>query len=162
MNPILLDVIKVGFHGAAIVMAILTFRLLNKTLAMWGPDVASKAGGILGRLLKEVRIFMGLCLALFLIGVGAQIYTSAPHQTMANVMVTPSPWPEGLKQYEGFVLVSHDKAKVEIVEGFAQIQVGDKDNIRIGVERLVNKLGELSDYNKTLLPTHTPMGGFGQ
>lgn len=162
MNEALLDLIKVGFHGAAIAMAILTFRLLHKSLAMWGPDARANSGGILDRLLKEVRIFMGLCLALFLIGVAAQIYTPARHQAMANVMVTPSPWPEELKHYEGFVSVSHDTTKIKIVDGLAQIQVGDKDNIRFGIDRLVNKLVELNSYNKTLLPTHTPLGGFGQ
>ncbi|RON53957.1 hypothetical protein [Pseudomonas frederiksbergensis] len=162
MNAILLDVIKVGFHGAAIVMALLTARLLHQALNKWGPEVKNNAGGNLAKILKEVRVFMMLCFALFAIGVSAEFYTPSSHQAIANLMVTPSPWPEDLKPYEGYVTVSRDKLKVEIIDGFAQIEVGDKENIRIGVERLVNKLGELNADNKRLLPTRTPMRGFGE
>lgn len=157
MNPVLLDVIKVGFHGAAIAMAYLTYRLIHRAL-----DSDAKAGLNLDRVMGSVKLFMGLCVILFAIGVGAQFFTPTPRQNMAKVMVTPSPWPEQLKNYEGLVLISHEKKRVEVIEGFAEIQIYDKDNIRVGVERLVNVLADLSEKNKALLQRISPAGGFGE
>lgn len=154
MNPIVLDVIKVGFHGAAIAMAYLTYRLIHKTL-----DANSVSGVNLGRILGSVKLFMCLCVVLFTIGVGAQLFTPT---SQAKVMVTPSPWPEQLKSYENLVLISHGKNKVDVVEGFAEIEVYDKDNIRVGIERLVNVLADLSEKNRALLQRVSPVGGFGQ
>lgn len=157
MNPIVLDVIKVGFHGAAIAMAYLTYRLIHKAL-----DANAVPGVNLGGIMGSVKLFMCLCVVLFAIGVGAQIFTSTPHQTVAKVMVTPSPWPEQLKNYESLVLISHGKKKVDVVEGFAEIEGYEKDNIRVGIERLVNVLADLSEKNKALLQRVSPVGGFGQ
>ncbi|MFB4250443.1 MULTISPECIES: hypothetical protein [Pseudomonas] len=157
MNPILLDIIKIGFHGAAIAMAYLTYRLIHKAL-----ETNSKSDINLERIMNSVKFFMGLCVVLFVIGVGAQLFTPTPRQTMTKVMVTPSPWPEQLKTYEDFILISHEQKKINIIDGFAEIQVYDKDNIRVGAERLVNVLADLSEKNKSLLQRASPAGGFGQ
>ncbi|PBJ21593.1 hypothetical protein BSG18_30230 [Pseudomonas ogarae] len=157
MNPIVLDVIKVGFHGAAIAMAYLTYRLIHKAL-----DANAVSSSSLSRILGSVKLFMCLCVVLFIIGVGAQFFTPTQHQTMAKVMVTPSPWPEQLKSYEGLILISHEQRRVDVVEGFAEIEIYDKDNIRVGIERLVNVLADLSEKNRALLQRVSPVGGFGQ
>ncbi len=162
-NLSLVDLASIGFHGAAIAMAILTFQLLRKALEMWGPDVDPEDGAILGRLLKEIRIFMGLCLILFITGVITQFLATPIHQpTTANVIVTPDSWPKDIKNYENLISVKHGKTALGWQAGIIEIQIDNKDNILFSINDLVNEVNRLNQEKKIILTTRTPTGGFGQ
>lgn len=162
MNDLLLELVKIGFHGAAIAMAILTYKLLGKALAMWGPNVNPSAGEILSKLLGEIRVFMGVCIVLFSVGVLAQLYAPPTKTPIASIMISPETWPKSIQEMGKHVFIKHEQNQIEMAGGLARININDKDTIRFVINDLVYEI-ELLDRNyKTLLTQRTPGGGFGE
>ena len=158
----LIELVKVGFHGAAIAMAIFTYKLLGKALRIWGPEADFSAGEILSKLLREIRVFMGVCIVLFLIGVAAQLFAPQTKKPIANIMISPASWPKSIEKMEDLISIKHELNLLNMVDGEARINIDNKDIIRFIINDLVYEI-ELLDRNyKTLLVNRSPGGGFGK
>ena len=162
MNNLILELVKVGFHGAAIAMAIFTYILLNKTLGTWGPKVDPKAGEILSQLLREIRVFMGVCIALFIVGVAAQLFAPQTNKPIAIIMVSPASWPKSIEKMEDLISVKHELNSLKMVDGETRINIDNKDTIRFIINDLVYEIDLLDRNYKTLLAHRSPLGGFGK
>jgi hypothetical protein len=150
-NLDIVELVKVGFHGAAIAMAILTFFLLRKAVANWGPDVPPGHIPVLNTLLREIRVFMCVSLLFFVLGVAAQIFVRPTKQTTAKVFVSPSRWPKSIDSFALLTRVKHEQKAIALDDGEASVAIDDRDEIRFMMDDLVMKLQELDANYKTLL-----------
>lgn len=163
MAEIIIGLVKVGFHGAAIAMAILSYRLLNRLVETWGPNTSGDNKSILTTQLTAVRNFMYMCVALFLVGIVAQVMAPlvAPSQTSARIEITPAKWPKNLASFEETIKVKHDRDTVQFDDGIASIDIYEKDMINVRLSGLVDKLNSLDRDYRTLLTSQSPGRGFG-
>ena len=158
-----LELVKVGFHGAAIAMAILTYKLIKKVIVIWKPDeVKPQAVEILSKLLKTIRVFMVVCISLFIVGVLAQILAQRTKPPIANIQVAPSSWPKSIQNMAQLITVKHGQDPVELVDGLASVNIADRDTIRFIMDELVYEINDLDISYKTLLTQRSPGGGFGK
>lgn len=154
-----LDLVQVGFHGAAIAMAILSYRLLTQLLKMLQLNPTGDTLRWIKTHSGNVRMYMGLCLVLFIIGVLAQIFT-APVE--AKIMISPASFPNEIKDYEHTLKVSHIGAPLSFVSGRKVILLSDNDDIQINVDDLLRRMQKLTEISKHYYRSRTPVGGHGE
>lgn len=87
-TDLLVSLVRLGFHGAALAMLFLGYMLMRRVLN-------AEATEQLGPRLAQVRFFLVVSLMFFLVGAGLELVRRAQMNDV-SISISPMPWPGGI------------------------------------------------------------------
>lgn len=84
-EELFVPLVRLGFHGLALAMLVLGYRLLRQLLL--SPETKT-----LQPKLKEVRVFLGISLVFFFSGASLELVRRAQRNEV-TIAISPMPWP---------------------------------------------------------------------
>lgn len=130
------DLVRLGFHGFAIVILFLGYRLLRSVVK--GKDIKIE---YLKPLLKEVRIFMAFSL-IFLFGGASLELLRGGQKYDVHVIVTPAPLPIGIKQ--PILTLDAIQSVLDNATGTTKSKLRDGASIHLHIEPIINQYQEMN------------------
>ncbi len=138
---IAVDIIKTGFHGAAIALVWVAFSHLRHISNVWEPaKLTPEALPVFRELTSTTRFLLIVSTLLFVIGVGAQLFTKPPEPTHVTLNVSPRHWTGELSYLQEFVEIVHGDTALNLQGGQMEIITRDRDSIAFNIERLVEDI----------------------
>ena len=154
-----LEIMKLGFHGAAIVSIMVTAKLLYDLNKKWGPEADASKLPILRESKKTINKFMLFSGILFLSGIAADLFSrNYMVEPVAMIRFTPSEWPAEIDRYKGMVSISHQDKGVALKHNGVPVMVSDNDSIAFDMIKLVYEVDNLVKERKVLLNQATRGG----
>jgi hypothetical protein len=143
MPQMVVELVRLGFHGLALVMLFLGYRLIRQVLtgkadvAQNGFDQSAK---LFSLRLTGVAMFLGVSLIFFILGVGSELMR---HSQENDVIVYFSP-KEMPGEIEMPILVKGmEPVHIHAETGAAMLRVKHKETLSLQLEVLTNELGRV-------------------
>ncbi len=86
MYNLIIELVRLGFHGVAVVMLILGYRLLRGVLEKQSKITSEIGLSGLKLRLKEVRVFLVISLVFFILGAGSELFRRSQEKQQENEM----------------------------------------------------------------------------
>jgi hypothetical protein len=135
------DLVRLGFHGFAIVILYLGYRLLRSVVK--SKDI--KVEDLKPRL-KEVRIFMAFSL-IFLFGGASLEMLRGGQKYDVHVIVTPAPLPSGIKQ--PILTLDAIQSVLDNNTGTAKSKLRDGASIHLHIEPIIFQFQKMNSELQT-------------
>lgn len=83
MDNLIIELVRLGFHGFALAMLLLGYRLIRTASSEGNPE-------FLDRRSKDIRFFMAVSVIFFVLGVGSELYAKTQAIDLI-IVVNPAP-----------------------------------------------------------------------
>lgn len=142
MPDIALELVRTGFHGLALVMLYLGYRLLATILSRKSADVVGDAMKVEAGRHKVVTKFMIISLVFFVLGVGSELYRHSQAYTL-TIAISPSVLPNGVESPTLLKLI--DLKTVSFADGPEQITVRNDEAIMFQLDAMTAEIVHLQE-----------------